>query len=139
MRFTLGDISAVDTRPADRPAEPAHGPGWLWSGMTIITSGAEQFQWSFLRGAVLEITLLNFTDIGQAGYWAIWIATLLALPAILLQPLNRADMLLKATILIISAILFVFTQNFWLCWTFHACAWLLLGSGRWALREPTPL
>ncbi len=130
VRFMLDDGSTADTSPPDREAKAARAPGWLLSGMTIITTGAEQFQWSFLRGAVLEIALLNFTDMGQAGYWPIWIATLLALPAILLQPLNRTDRLLKVTILIISAILFVFTQNFWLCWTFHASAWLLLATNR---------
>ena len=135
VRFMLNDISAAepsptDTSPSETEAETVRAPGWLWGGMTIITTGAEQFQWSFLRGAVLEIALLNLTDIGQAGYWSIWIATLLALPAILLQPLNRTDRLLKVTVLIISAILFVFTQNFWLCWTFHASDWLLLATDR---------
>lgn len=91
-------------------------------------AGGEQFQWSFLRGAVWEVALINAGNTGPIGYWAVWIATLLALPAVLLQPLNRADRLLKIIILVVSAILFVFTRNFWLCWIFHAAAWLLLAS-----------
>ena len=71
----------------------------------------------------LLFTLLYFSEGVPIGFlW--W-----ALPAVLLQPLGRADKLLKVAILFISAILFIFTRNFWLCWIFHAAAWLLLASG----------
>jgi hypothetical protein len=126
------DTSAAALRPSNRDS-------FSWNGLTVILSGAEQFQWSFLRGAVWEIALLSGADTNPTGYWAIWIATLLALPAVLLQPLNRADKLLKVSILIISAMLFVFTRNFWLCWIFHASAWLLLASSRSSTDEVAAL
>ena len=131
VRFTLVDTDDDNDARSSATAAPDGLPeaGWISTGMTIIMTGAEQFQWSFLRGAVWEIALVNVSNTGTTGYWAVWIATLLALPAVLLQPLNRADKLLKVFILFISAILFVFTRNFWLCWIFHTVAWLLLASG----------
>jgi len=151
MRFTLIDTNSAHSSDAPvsdkrEDAEPeadqlsggtrsSTRDSFSWNGLTVILAGAEQFQWSFLRGAVWEIALLNSAGMNPTGYWAIWVATLLALPAILLQPLNKVDKLLKVTVLIISAILFVFTRNFWLCWAFHASAWLLLASGRSSTNE----
>ena len=135
VRFTLaasGEIDSLGTEANRLNSSETSGrtTGLPSYALSVFMAGAEQFQWSFLRGAVWEIALLTAAGTDLTSYWAIWIATLLALPAVLLQPLSRADKLLKVAILVISTILFIFTRNFWLCWIFHASAWLLLASGR---------
>ena len=46
--------------PASNSSEtPATETGSLSNAMTIFMTGAEQFQWSFLRGAVWETVLLT--------------------------------------------------------------------------------
>ena len=109
---------------------------WAAGAVTVIVSGAEQFHWTFLRGAIWEILLLSQSTIDQPGYWAAWIAAFLALPEVLLQPLQPMQRLVKVAILAMTTILFIFTQNFWLCWAFHAMMWLLLATTPQAAEIP---
>lgn len=120
------DTVAEGAKSEKRQAESLRSQGWSDSAIAILMAGAEQFQWSFLRGAVWEIMLLRQVGIEPVEYWAVWIAALLALPEILLQPLTLADRTIKVAILAMTAVLFIFTQSFWLCWALHASAWLLL-------------
>lgn len=121
IRLSLRDDSDISFKPG--PDEKSIRPA---AALTVLVAGAEQFHWSFLRGAVWEILLLYQNGIDLAGYWAAWIAALIVLPEILLQPLCWADRLLKVAILTITTALFILTRNFWLCWVFHAVAWFLL-------------
>ncbi len=101
--------------------------GWAHMGLTILMTGAEQFHWSFVRGAIWALLLLwpQLLD-GDPAYRAIWIATLVTLPEIWLQRLVGPQRLLKSVLLVITAIVFFYTRNFWLAWLTHAMAWLVL-------------
>ena len=101
--------------------------GWANIGLTILLTGAEQFHWSFVRGAIWELLLLWPQPLdGSPAYRAIWIATLITLPEIWLQPLAGPQRLLKSVLLVMTAIVFLYTRNFWLAWLVHATAWLIL-------------
>ncbi len=100
---------------------------WATSIVLVLMIGAEQFHWSFIRGAIWELLLtwpqpLN----GRPAYWAIWIATLIVLPGIWLQPISVPHQLIKSTLLVMTAIVFFYTRNFWLAWLLHVTAWFLL-------------
>lgn len=66
---------------------------------TIYQSGAEEFHWSFLRGAIWELLLAMPTPPALPVYWAIWGAALLAMPDILLTSRTALHKLLKVVIL----------------------------------------
>lgn len=99
---------------------------WLSMLVAVGLCGAEEFFWSFLRGAVEESLSILQLPLDVPGYWAVWIAALLAAPVALINQSTAQDRLVKATILVMTSILFFYTRNFWLCWTLHAAAWLLL-------------
>lgn len=89
--------------------------------------GAEQFHWCFQR-AVLGALLAGAPwAMETPGYWAIWLATLLALPGVLQY--RKGTVRLHALIALLgTAILFFYTRNFWLCWLLHAGIMILAGS-----------
>jgi hypothetical protein len=119
--------TVTDVTTAKSPSVRAR-PGWASATVLVLAAGAEQFHWSFLRGAIWEILMLEQMTIGQPGYWAVWIAALVALPEILLQPPLPTLRLIKVAILVVTSILFIFTRNFWLCWVLHAAAWTILAA-----------
>ncbi|MEZ4676546.1 MAG: hypothetical protein R2932_20170 [Caldilineaceae bacterium] len=92
----------------------------------IVYAGAEEFHWCFLRGALWEILQGAILQSDQAGYWAIWLAALMALPGILRFQTTLLTRLIKVILLLLTTILFVYTQNFWLCWLLHGLVILLL-------------
>lgn len=101
--------------------------GWADMGLMILMSGAEEFHWSFIRGAIWELLLFWPQPLdGLPGYRAIWIATLITLPEIWMQPLAAPQRLVKSALLVMTAIVFFYTRNFWLAWLVHAIAWLVL-------------
>ena len=100
---------------------------WADSVALVLMIGAEQFHWSFLRGAIWELLLtwpqaLN----GKPAYLAIWIATLVALPGVWLQPISVPHRLIKSALLVMTAVVFFYTRNFWLAWLIHVTVWFLL-------------
>ena len=99
-----------------------------------LAAGLEQFHWAFQRGALLILMPTWPGALEAPAYWAIWIATLLALPGIWLhrQGLTRLYALVA---LVGTAILFFYTRNFWLCWVLHAGV-MLVGGATFARTEP---
>jgi hypothetical protein len=105
----------------------------LWSltlPEQIIGAGAQEFHWAFLRAATWEMLLAYPGGLEMPGYWAMWIASILALPGIFVQHNHTSQRLITAMVLITTAILFFYTRNFWLCWLLHATSQLLLGQHR---------
>jgi len=92
----------------------------------LFYAGAEEFHWSFLRGALWEGQQSLTTLPDQPAYWAIWIAALLAVPTILRFHTTLLARLFKIILLLLTTILFIYTQNFWLCWMLHSLVLLLL-------------
>lgn len=102
---------------------------WAMLTLTVLWIGAEQFHWSFVRGAVWELLFtLPESDGALPAYRAMWLATLLTLPEIWLQPTNFPRHLLKSALLIVTAVAFFYTRNFWLCWAIHAGAWIVIAG-----------
>jgi hypothetical protein len=97
-------------------------------------AGAEEFHWSFLRGVIAEILQGATPPTGQAFYWAIWLAALLALPETIRMQSTLLTRLFKATLLILTTVLFTYTRNFWLCWLLHGLVLLLLMPQNWSNR-----
>lgn len=102
----------------------------------IIWAGSQEFHWVFLRGAVWEIFLALPSPPALPGYWAIWLASLLALPGIFVQHPHTAQRVIAGMLLITTAILFFYTRNFVLCWLLHASAGLLVGYGKAIVDSP---
>ena len=117
---------------------PHHITYPLWSLFPALQIGAEEFHWSFLRGVLWETLLGNGLATAQASYWAVWLAALLALPAILRYQPTTVARLLKGAMLLITTVLFFYTQNFWLCWLLHSMAWSLLNPTHLRLPLATP-
>lgn len=105
----------------------------------IISTGAQEFHWAFLRGAVWEMLVSLPTPPTLPGYWAIWLASALALPGIFVQYRHASQRVITGVLLVITAIVFFYTRNFFLCWLLHASAgWLIrqeTGDDRY--RRPT--
>lgn len=93
-----------------------------------VGAGVQEFHWTFLRAATWEILLAAPTPVTLPGYWAVWIASLLALPGIYTQYRTLPQRLIAVVVLITTAILFFYTRNFWLGWLLHSIAQLLLGQ-----------
>jgi hypothetical protein len=101
--------------------------GWAASVVLVLMIGAEQFHWSFIRGAIWELLLTWPQPVGgQPAYWAVWIATLIALPGVWLQPISVPYRFIKSALLVMTSIVFFYTRNFWLAWLLHVTAWFLL-------------
>lgn len=96
----------------------------------VITAGAQEFHWVFLRGAVWGMMLALPTPPTLPGYWAIWLASLLSLPGIFLQHQQASQRIIAGVLLVITAIVFFYTRNFFLCWLLHASADWLLRQGQ---------
>lgn len=109
-----------DTRPA-----PQHWPEILAS---VGLCGAEEFFWSFLRGTIAELFVTLSVTLDASGYWAVWLAALLAAPIAARTQPTTMHRLVKLTILAMTSVLFFYTYNFWLCWALHALSWMLLLS-----------
>ncbi len=88
----------------------------LWIGL----AGAEEWFWCFLRAALWEMAWAAPQGGAAPLYLAVWGAALLALPlAMALQESGRLR-LVKAALLVVTTVVFLFTRNFWLCWLVHA-------------------
>ena len=94
----------------------------------IVMAGAQEFHWTFLRAGTWELMLLAPIGYAQPEYWSVWIASLLALPGIFAQYQRTSQRLIACVVLLTTAILFLYTRNFWLSWLLHASAQMLLGQ-----------
>lgn len=94
----------------------------------ILAAGTQEFHWTFLRAATWELMVTAPVAYRQPEYWSIWIASLLALPGIFAQSRRTSQRLIACVILLTTAILFLYTRNFWLTWLLHTAAQLLLGQ-----------
>ncbi|HXF62462.1 MAG TPA: hypothetical protein VNK95_12655 [Caldilineaceae bacterium] len=104
--------------PGDRSPEAPSG-GWQVIGDAFLWSGATEFHWAFLRGALWEIYQSPLLSLELPGYWAIWSAALIAAVEVSAARLGFIQWLLQVVTLITTSILFFYTQNFWLCWALH--------------------
>lgn len=93
---------------------------------SFLDIGAEEFHWAFLRSAAWEIFLAFPILAVQAGYWAAWVAVLLALPEVLRYQVTVSQRLCKCALLVTTTVLFLFTRNLWLSWLLHTLGWALL-------------
>lgn len=118
-------VAQAGSLAADSP--PAASPLPL---LTFLFLGAEQFYWTFLRGAIWE--LLRTLPDGPAlpAYWAVWLAAALALADITAQRLPAEERLVKTLGLAATTVLFFYTRNFWLCWLLYAAVWFIFTSRR---------
>ena len=112
--------------PLDTGQATAATPKWAVPFAAIAQSGAEEFFWCFLRGAVLELMLNLQISVELPTYWSIWIAAVIALPLSLAYRTSGYARLVAVAMLVMTSILFFYTRNFWLCWFVHATVWLLL-------------
>lgn len=122
VRLTVARAGDPKLRPIGSSANP---PLLTLGG--LLQAGAQEAHWTFLRGAMWELMLGLPNPPELVSYWAIWVASALAAPGILLQHRHNVHRLTAAVILIATAILFFYTRNFWLCWLLHATAKPLLG------------
>ena len=102
---------------------------------SVLASGAEEWHWVFLRACLSALALTAFGAEAASGYWAIWLAALLALPEALLAAPNTTVRLFSTIALVSTTILFLFVRNFWLCWALHASIMLFAGNVRWQESE----
>ncbi len=96
----------------------------------LLLSGAEEFHWVFLRGALWESLLMAPSAPELPAYWAIWIAALWVLAETALRGPSFEQWLVQIAVLTATSILFLYTRNFWLCWMLHGAAVLILSFGR---------
>ena len=113
--------------PAGEGAAPAPLRSVVSLAAAVGTVGAEEFFWGFLRSLLTELLLRQGME--ASAYWALWLAALLALPALWIVQPTASQRAVKAVVLVISTVLFLYTRNFWLCWGMHALLWLWLGGG----------
>jgi hypothetical protein len=119
-------LLAVTPQPRATATPGLRAGTWIGVGALIGLCGAEEFFWSFLRGAFWEIALTLPNVVEVPAYWAVWMAALLALPLVIVLQPSGSRRLAKLTILVVTSVVFFFTRNFWLCWFLHAAIWLLL-------------
>jgi hypothetical protein len=91
-----------------------------------LTTGALQFHWSFLRGAIWEMILALPEPPATPSYWAVWLAAGLALLQIVLVRPGFLRLVYHATLLTMTSVLFLYSRNFWLCWILHAAGSIIL-------------
>lgn len=95
---------------------------------SVLGAGVQEFHWAFLRAATWEMLLISPMPLPLPAYWAVWIASALALPGIFFQYRTLSQRLIAMVVLMTTAILFFYTRNFWLGWLLHATAQILLGQ-----------
>jgi hypothetical protein len=119
-------VRAASALPAAEADAPAHS--WPARIYSIFDSGAEEFHWAFLRGALAGIALAAPAAPEGARYWAVWLAALIALPEALLVTRSGPLRLLKVVTLLATTVLFLYVPNFWLCWLLHAAVMLVAST-----------
>lgn len=113
---------------APPPELAAPAQSWSTRVYSIFDSGAEEFHWAFLRGALAGIALAAPAAPDSARYWAVWLAALLALPETVRAARSGPARLLKVVTLLATTVLFLYVPNFWLCWLLHAAVMLVAST-----------
>lgn len=116
VQTTTADPILPDTLFLDPPS-PATSPTSF--AESIVSAGAEQFQWSFLRGALWETLLRIGYSTTTSAYAGIWIGGLIAAADLLIHKRQAMQRLRTLLVLTVTSMLFFFTHNFWLCWIMH--------------------
>lgn len=115
---------AVYTSRADRVAVSAR---------LALEAGALQWHWAFYRAVLIALAVQQ--GLTNPAYAGVWLAVALAVGEGALNPLLWRDLripglaaprLLRAAILVVTAQIYLLSNNFWLCWAFHAAAIVLL-------------
>jgi|GEM_PF-601180 len=128
---------------AHAPAEAAGSQNYLTPRtaaalpVSLVAIGAEEFHWAFLRSALWEIFLAFPLLAPQAGYWAAWMAVLLALPEALRYQTSFSQRICKCALLVTTTVLFLFTRNLWLSWLLHVLGWTLLAPASKDEKSPS--
>lgn len=128
--FAIWLFLALFQATLHREESDPHRPGGLPIWQLLTDAGAQEFHWTFLRGAVWELLLALPAPPELPGYWAVWLATALALPGVFAHPRQTPQQLIRLLLLLTTAVLFFYTRNFYLCWLLHASATFLMGQGR---------
>jgi hypothetical protein len=124
VRYTLRTTEPLPAESEFLLAQP-HTP-WL-PFYAALYHGAEQLHWCFQRAVVAALLVTAPWTMETPAYWALWLATLLALPGIFRY--RKGVVRLHALVaLLATAILFFYTRNFWLCWLLHAGIMIMAGS-----------
>jgi len=99
---------------------------------SIVSTGAEQFYWSFLRGALWEALLRAGYSAATAAYSSLWIGGAIAAIELLLHNRHTISRLTGLLTLVVTTILVFYTKNFWLCWILHLIVTAMLQPQRTA-------
>jgi len=124
VRYTL---RTTETPPVGREYLMQGPSAPLLPFFAALFHGAEEFHWCFQRAVFAVLLVTAPWALETPDYWAIWLATLVALPSVLLY--RKGMVRLHALVALLgTAILFFYTQNFWLCWLLHAGIMIMAGS-----------
>jgi hypothetical protein len=124
---TTGQPSDPGAAPLREKASGAAAlPATAMYTLHFIQSGAEEFHWAFLRGALWELLLAAPAVPHVPAYAAVWGAAVLAGLGILVTRSSGLLRISKGIVLIATTILFFYTRNFWLCWLLHGAAWSII-------------
>lgn len=85
----------------------------------LLVAGAQEFYWSFLRGACLETLLIIAPSTFLPAYSAIWLASVVVGLELLTYRQSAIGLTKIGVIMVTTSILFFYTQNYWLCWWLH--------------------
>ena len=135
LNETTNHFQNTRTWHLGRAENEADSNGLYWGIILLgfLAEGTQQFHWAFLRSVFTElISLMPDPATVNASYLALpMIGTLfLAFPELLLYPLRTSYRLALFVALITTSIVFLYTENFWLCWFLHSCIWLIMVPAR---------
>jgi hypothetical protein len=99
-----------------------HAPGgWAY---VLLDALCLQASWAFVRGAAVAVLgLYPGVFIGLALVGMAWVLRP-GMPESLAQPNARASALLTAGLAVVTALVFLYAENLWLCTLVHAAGYL---------------
>ncbi|MEM7126961.1 MAG: hypothetical protein AAF702_11575 [Chloroflexota bacterium] len=98
--------------------------GWLWLWSQSL---AQAFYWTFVRAALWEILIVSSALVDSPLYTAVWLATIIiAVEAIPMLITNSRQWFDQLFTLLLTSVLFLYTQNFYLCAILHSALTLLI-------------
>lgn len=128
----LAGITVRRSGPADG-AWSTPSAAVVGSLLLAIEAGALQFQWAFYRDAAIQAAeAWGVAAPTPAGTWigvglvGLQAALNPALRRDLRSPTDGAVRMLRLSLLLVTAVLYLLSRNFWLGWALHAAAAILL-------------